>query len=39
VVTLDDVLRVLAGELGALALALSRGREQEAGARRRLETP
>jgi CBS domain-containing protein len=39
VVTLDDVLRVLAGELGALALALSRGREQEAGARRPLGTP
>lgn len=39
IVTLDDVLRVLAGELGNLALALSRGREQEAGARRRLEVP
>jgi len=39
VVTLDDVLRVLAGELGALALALSRGREHEAGARRHLGTP
>lgn len=39
IVTLDDVLRVLAGELGALAVSLSRGREQEAGARRRLETP
>lgn len=36
IVTLDDVLRVLAGELGALAVALSREREQEAGARRRL---
>jgi CBS domain-containing protein len=39
VVTLDDVLRVLAGELGSLALALSRGREHEAAARRRLEVP
>ncbi|HET9736145.1 MAG TPA: CBS domain-containing protein [Burkholderiales bacterium] len=39
IVTLDDVLRVLAGELGALALALSRGREQEAGARRPLQAP
>jgi CBS domain-containing protein len=39
VVTLDDVLRVFAAELGALALALGRGREQEAGARRRLDIP
>lgn len=39
IVTLDDVLRVLAGELGALAVALSREREQEAGTRRRLQTP
>lgn len=39
IVTLDDVLRVLAGELGGLAHALSRGREQEAGARRRLDAP
>jgi CBS domain-containing protein len=39
IVTLDDVLRVIGGELGNLALALSRGREQEAGARRRLEIP
>jgi len=39
IVTLDDVLRVLGGEIGNLALALSRGREQEAGVRRRLETP
>jgi len=39
IVTLDDVLRVLGGELGNLALALSRGREQEAGARRRLDIP
>lgn len=39
IVTLDDVLRVLAGELGNLAHALSRGREHEAGARRRLDTP
>ena len=36
VVTLDDVLRVLAAELGALAVALGRGREQEAQQRRRL---
>ena len=36
VVTLDDVLRVLAAELGALALALGRGREQEAQQRRRI---
>lgn len=36
VVTLDDVLRVLAAELGALALALGREREQEAQQRRRL---
>lgn len=36
VVTLDDVLRVLAAELGALALALGRSREQEAQQRRRL---
>lgn len=36
VVTLDDVLRVLAAELGALALALGRGREQEAQQRRPL---
>jgi len=39
IVTLDDVLRVLGGELGNLALALSRGREHEAGARRHLGTP
>jgi len=39
IVTLDDVLRVLAGELGALAVALSRGREQEAGTRRPLKAP
>lgn len=39
IVTLDDVPRVLSGEIGALALALGRGRTQEAGARRRLETP
>ena len=39
IVTLDDVLRVLGGELGNLALALSRGREQEAGTRRRLDPP
>ena len=39
IVTLADVLRVLAGELGNLALALGRAREQEAGARRHLETP
>ena len=39
IVTLDDVLRVLGGELANLALALSRGREQEAGARRHLGTP
>jgi hypothetical protein len=30
---------VFAAELGALALALGRGREQEAGARRRLDIP
>jgi CBS domain-containing protein len=36
VVTLDDALRVLAAELGALAVALSRGREREAQRRRRL---
>jgi CBS domain-containing protein len=36
VVTLDDVLRVLAAELGGLAVALSRGREREAQQRRRL---
>lgn len=36
VVTLDDVLRVLAAELGALAVALGRGREHEAQQRRRL---
>ena len=34
--TLDDVLRVLAAELGALAVALGRGREHEAQQRRRL---
>jgi len=39
IVTLDDVLRVLAGELGALAVALSRGREHEAGTRRPLKAP
>ena len=39
IVTLDDLLRVLAGELGGLAHALSRGREREAGARRRLDAP
>jgi CBS domain-containing protein len=39
IVTLDDVLRVLAGELGSLAGALRRGREHEAGARRRLDVP
>ena len=39
VATLDDVLRVLAGELGSLAAALRRGREHEAGARRHLGTP
>jgi CBS domain-containing protein len=39
IVTLDDVLRVLAGELGNLAGALRRGREREAGARRRLDVP
>jgi len=39
IVTLDDVLRVLAGELGALAVALSRGREQEAGTRHPLKAP
>lgn len=38
IVTLDDVLRVLAGELGALAVALGRGREREAGARRPLQS-
>jgi CBS domain-containing protein len=38
-VTLDDVLRVLASELGSLALALGRGREQEAGVRHRLHAP
>ena len=38
-VTLDDVLRVLAGELGSLAAALRLGREHEAAARRRLEVP
>ena len=36
VLTLDDALRVLAAELGALALALGRGREKEAQQRRRL---
>jgi CBS domain-containing protein len=36
VLTLDDVLRVLAAELGALALALGRGREKEAQQRRRI---
>jgi CBS domain-containing protein len=39
VVTLDDVLRVLAGELGSLAGALRLGREREAGARRHLDLP
>jgi CBS domain-containing protein len=39
IVTADDVLRVLAREMAALAGALGRGREQEAGARRRLDTP
>lgn len=39
IVTLDDLLRVLAAELGGLAHALSRGREREAGARRQLDTP
>lgn len=39
VVTLDDVLRVLAAELAGLAQALGREREQEAGTRRRLDTP
>jgi CBS domain-containing protein len=38
ILTLDDVLRVLAGELGALAVALGRGREREAGARRPLQS-
>jgi CBS domain-containing protein len=39
VVTLDDVLRVLAGELGSLAAALRLGREHEGVARRHLEAP
>lgn len=39
IVTLDDALRVLAGEMGSLAGALRSGREREAGERRRLDVP
>lgn len=39
IVTVDDVLRVLAREMAALAGTLGRGREQEAGARRALDAP